>query len=236
MLKVNNTNIKRLIKLERERYNRLLRYIETNVPSDTFNDNLNLLVNLMSGEYQTNIDFNSSFFSLEKYNIDDETYLYNYEVSFNRGEEVYHSIVLTYLNIFKLRDNVYKLDVKNKKALRYFKPIISRNDFTDKFIEETFSSDIYPYIMYSRRKENMRLDTFYNIVKYYGKESNLICVINPDLLSDPIDVYAEEIVSKDYVFPWVLKNISKDDGPTKLVEMAGYYNTSEKLHNLVKRI
>ena len=85
MPRVNNTNIKRLIKLERERYNRLLRYIETNVPSDTFNDNLNLLVNLMSGEYQTNIDFNSSFFSLEKYDIDDETYLYNYEVSFNRG-------------------------------------------------------------------------------------------------------------------------------------------------------
>ena len=235
-----NSKVERLIRIEGERYERLLRLIEAKKPDDTFANNLGMLVRLMPNEYKAYIELYSSYFSLEKYNIDDAVYVYDYEVSFNRNAETYRSIVLTYLNLPKLYDSAYKVDVKNKKDLKIFKPTIDNDNFTDNFIKKTFSNNSFPYIVYSTgkvsSKKDIGLSTTYKLVKYYNKDSNLICVINPNLLSDPIDIYTEEIFSKDCVFPWTLKNISEDDDPTKLVEMAGYYTTSKKLHNLVKRI
>ena len=98
----NTNNIERLIKLERERYERLLHLVETKKTDDAFANNLGILVRLMPSEYKAYIDLYSSSFSIKKYNLDDEVYAYDYEVSFNRDEETCRFIVLTYLNIPKL--------------------------------------------------------------------------------------------------------------------------------------
>ena len=235
-----NSKVERLIRIERERYERLSRLIEAKKPDETFSNNLGLLVRLMPNEYKAYIDLYSSYFSLKKYNIDDAVYAYDYEVSFNRSAEMYRSIVLTYLNLPKLYDSAYKVDVKNKEDLKYFKPTIDKDNFTDNFIEKTFFNNSFPYIAYSTgkvsSKKDMKISTVYELVRYYAKDSNLICEINPGFLFDPIEIYTEDVFSKDCVFPWIEKNFEKGDDPTKLVEMAGYYNTSKKLHNLVKRI
>lgn len=235
----NTNNIERLIKLERERYERLLHLVETKKTDDAFANNLGILVRLMPSEYKTYIDLYSSSFSIKKYNLDDEVYAYDYEVSFNRDEETCRFIVLTYLNIPKLYNNVYKVDIKNKRDLKFFKPTIAKDTFTDNFVEKTFCNSKFPSVVYSKNefgsKKDINLSTC-EIVRYYAKDSDLICEINPNFMFDPIEVYTEDVFSKDYVFPWIEKNFERDDDLTKLVEMAGYYNTSKKLHNLVKKI
>lgn len=235
-----NSKIEQLIRIEKERYERLLHLIEAKKPNDIFSNNLGLLVNLMPNEYKAYIDLYSSYFSLKKYNIDDTVYAYDYEVSFNRRAEMYRSIVLTYLNLPKLYNSTYKIDVKNKEDLNFFKLKIEKDTFKDNFIEKTFSNNSFPYIAYSTGKviikKDVKLSTFYEFIRYYAKDSNLICEINPSFLSDPIKVHTEDVFSKDYVFPWIEKNFERDDDLSKLVEMAGYYNTSKKFHNLVKKI
>ena len=147
-----NSKIEQLIRIEKERYERLLHLIEAKKPNDIFSNNLGLLVNLMPNEYKAYIDLYSSYFSLKKYNIDDTVYAYDYEVSFNRRAEMYRSIVLTYLNLPKLYNSTYKIDVKNKEDLNFFKFKIEKDTFKDNFIEKTFSNNSFPYIAYSTGK------------------------------------------------------------------------------------
>ena len=231
-----NSNIERLIKIEKERYERLLHLIETKKTNDTFSNNLGILVRLMPNEYRRYVDLYNSYFSLKKYNIDDSVYAYDYEVSFDNEKELHRSIILTYLNLSKLYDDLFKIGTKNIKDLKF---TVDKDVLTNKIIEKTFSHR-NPYITYSISKAKpeslMMLPDSQHLVKYYAKDSNLACEMDFNNEEDPIRIYTDFDYSKDYVFPWVAKNISEDDDPTKLVEMAGYYATSEKLHNLVKRI
>ena len=231
-----NSKVERLIRIERERYERLSRLIEAKKPDETFSNNLGLLVRLMPNEYKAYIDLYSSYFSLKKYNIDDAVYAYDYEVSFNRSAEMYRYIVLTYLNLPKLFDNLFKIDPKNISNLKF---TVDKDVLTNKFIEKTFSHRD-PYITYSlskvKSKSLVTLPDSHHLVKYYTKDSNLACEMDFNDEENPIRIYTDYDYSKEYVFPWIAKNISEGDDPTKLVEMAGYYNTSKKLHNLVKRI
>ena len=61
----NTNNIERLIKLERERYERLLHLVETKKTDDAFANNLGILVRLMPSEYKAYIDLYSSSFSIK---------------------------------------------------------------------------------------------------------------------------------------------------------------------------
>lgn len=111
----------------------------------------------------------------------------------------------------------------------------------DTVINKTFTligNEGRPFIVYSSNNVHNSVDdrSINELVNYYSKEGKKICTMG---LTEKewCGIYSlDGMAGTRKIEEFIKKNISSDDDPTKLVEMAGYYNSSEEIYNLVKKI
>ncbi len=237
-----------LISKEKTRYEQVVNLLEKRTAKNSIEGNLIDLVNLARCEYSSTIDLKESTFYLKSYQIDEGAYLYDYMVYFAgnrvRVDDYYRGIVLTSLNLQSLWDRVYKIDYGFKVDNLVFHPNIGRNQLTNLIIEKTFSdSTCYgsPYIVYGLTNAGLGSAYKYEsetrkFVEYHAKTGQEICDM---IISSPEEcavITSDGVYGRRYVEPWVTNNFRSGDDPTKLIEMAGFYKSSEQLYDLVKRI
>lgn len=231
-----------LIKQEKERYKRLQDFIKNNEPISGIIADTNYLIKLNKRKYYTDFNVNESKFSLKAYKFDEDRYIYDYKVfpSLDNAD-FYKGIILTSINLHPIYEKVYKFDKSFLEESLTTKAHIFRLKLFDTVINKTFTLDgTYgrPFIVYSSNNVHFSVDnrSINELVNYYSKEGKKICTMG---LTEKewCSVYLPDgMAGARQIEEFIKKNISSDDDPTKLVEMAGYYNSSENFHNLVKKI
>lgn len=225
-------NTLELIKKEKERYNRLLKYLESAYCAKSIDENLRYLINLKDGEFTSRINLSKTEFILKSYQLDKDVLLYDYLAKFLASNEFYRALVLTSKNVTVNNNNFSLLDNKVKTTL---KPCIIKEMLTEGFINSIFADNSWtgsPFIVYGSDNFN----TLNRYAEYHAQSGKCICRMNFDYNPSCIIMSEDGNAYNKIIEDWINLNLESTDDPTMLVKMAGYYNSVEKLKSLVRKL
>lgn len=230
-------NTLELIKKEKERYNRLLKYLESAYCAKSIDENLRYLINLKDGEFTSRINLSKTEFILKSYQLDKDVLLYDYLAKFLASNEFYRALVLTSKNVTVNNSNFSLLDNKVDISL---KPCIIKEMLTEGFINSLFADNNWtgsPFIVYgSDNFETVVFNTLNSYVEYHAQSGKCICRMNFDYNPQCIIMSEDGNAYNKVIEDWINLNLESTDDPTMLVKMAGYYNSVEKLKSLVRKL
>ena len=230
-------NTLELIKKEKERYNRLLKYLESACCAKSIDENLRYLINLKDGEFTSRINLSKTEFILKSYQLDKDVLLYDYLAKFLASNEFYRALVLTSKNVTVNNSNFSLLDNKVDISL---KPCIIKEMLTEGFINSLFADNNWtgsPFIVYgSNNFETGNFNTLNSYVEYHAQSGKCICRMNFDYNTQCIIMSEDGNAYNKVIEDWINLNLESTDDPTMLVKMAGYYYLPDKLKSLVRKL
>lgn len=228
---------------ESERYQRVLEYIKNNPYKEHMEGEIKQLVSLSESDSWTIDEKDSSRFSLASYQLEEDTYLYDYAVDFRR-EKNFHTrnIILTSANIEPIWENIFRFDEEYKKQQIFNRRVIPDTHIQNEVIKNTLKKYHRPYISYVEEPKNWLYPQEYQqTVNYYNMDGRQI---SETVLTDPKivimlseDKFEEEgVYGKEKIEPWVKRYMNPEDDPVKLVEMLGHFGCSKEYQRLVKKL
>ena len=256
----------KLVRKEQQRYQEILKYIETHKPKDKVSGLAEDIL-IKDHEKYTMRDYGLQC-SMKSFELKDGVYVYDWKIA--TREQIKNSklsyvprrIVLTSKDISSLQENIYKYTEEERiNGLINCYGGINRiphhqlddpknllvSDIEGTIIHKTIQDGKTPYIEYIQEPLGTYDSRIKETIAYCnGKGKGLSeMILFPKeneivtLIANPNDDkknYCGWVYNNTEVESWVKEHTTPEDDPTKLVEMTGDVGTSLVLQKLVKKL